>query len=195
MSQLTNTLAANDRMVDGFMSDLTSVSSQLAADRGNLGKALAALARAVGTVRDFVHNNKNLVQKDVRELTRLLGVLARHKDDLNTLARIGALGLDNLTVGFDNKTNTQGSRLQTTPNGANLGNMLCDIVHNSGRFPGAADAQTCELLRTIVKPFSDQIGADPSQNHSQPAQLKLGGTAPVTSLEGLLGAMKEGNAS
>ena len=34
MSQLTDTLAANDRFVDGFMSDLTSVSSQLAADRG-----------------------------------------------------------------------------------------------------------------------------------------------------------------
>lgn len=194
MSQLTETLAANDRLVDGFMSDLTSVSSQLAADRGNLGKALAALARAVGTVRTFVHDNKFMVQKDVRELSRLVGVLARHKDDLNTLARIGALGLDNLTIGFDNKTNTQGSRLQTTPNGANLGNMLCDIVHNSGRFPDATGTQTCELLRTIVKPFSDQIGADPSQNQSQPAQLKLGSTAPVTSLEGLLNSLKAGNA-
>ena len=38
MSQLTDTLAANDRFVDGFMSDLTSVSTQLAADRGNLGE-------------------------------------------------------------------------------------------------------------------------------------------------------------
>ena len=66
MSQLTDTLAANDRFVDGFMSDLTSVSSQLAADRGNLAKALAALARAVGTVRTFVHDNKSMVQKDVR---------------------------------------------------------------------------------------------------------------------------------
>jgi phospholipid/cholesterol/gamma-HCH transport system substrate-binding protein len=194
MSQLTDTLAANDRVVDGFMSDLTSVSTQLAADRGNLGKALAALARAVGTVRTFVHDNKGMVQKDVRELTRLLGVLARHKNDLNTLARIGALGLDNLTIAFDNKTKSIGSRLQGSPNGANLGNMLCDIIHNSGKFPGASDKSTCELLRTIVKPFSDQIGADPSQNHSQPAQLKLGGTAPITSLDGLLNAMKEGNA-
>jgi virulence factor Mce-like protein len=195
MSQLTDTLAANDRFVDGFMSDLTSVSSQLADDRGNLAQALAALARAVGTVRTFVHDNKGMVQKDVRELSRLLGVTARHKDELNTLARIGALGLDNLTIGFDNKTNTQGSRLSVSPNGANLGNMLCDIVYNSGKFPGATGDQTCELLRTIVKPFVDQIGADPSQNHSAPAQLKLGGSAPVTSLSGLLNALKAGNAS
>jgi phospholipid/cholesterol/gamma-HCH transport system substrate-binding protein len=195
MSQLTDTLAANDRFVNGFMSDLTSVSSQLAAERGNLAKALDALARAVGTVRTFVHDNKGLVEKDVRELTRLLGITARHKDDLNTLARIGALGLDNLTIGFDNKTNTQGSRLNLTPNGANLGNMLCDIVYNSGKFPGDSGHQTCELLKTLVKPFVDQIGADPSQNHSAPAQLKLGGTAPVTSLTGLLNALKAGNGS
>ena len=195
MSQLTDTLAANDRVVDGFMSDLTSVSTQLAADRGNLARALAALARAVGTVRTFVHDNKDMVETDVRQLTRLTGVLARHQKDLNTLARIGALGLDNLTIGFDNKSNTQGARLQSTPNGANLGNMLCDIVHNSGRFPGASGDQTCELLRTIVAPFSDQIGADPSTNHSQPAALKLGGTEQPKSLDGLLGALKEGNAS
>jgi phospholipid/cholesterol/gamma-HCH transport system substrate-binding protein len=193
MSQLTDTLAANDRVVDGFMSDLTSVSTQLAADRGNLAKALAALARAVGTVRTFVHDNKDLVEKDVSELTRLLGVLARHKNDLNTLARIGALGLDNLTIAYDNKSRSIGSRLQTTPNGANLGNMLCDIVRGSGRFPGDSATTACAVLRAIVQPFTDQIGADPSQNHSQPAQLKLGGSAPITSLEGLLASLRQGN--
>jgi phospholipid/cholesterol/gamma-HCH transport system substrate-binding protein len=195
MSELTNTLAANDRFVDGFMGDLTSVSTQLSADRGNLAKALAALANAVGTVRSFVHDNKSMVQTDVRQLTRLLGVLARHKDDLNTLARIGALGLDNLTVAYDNKTKSIGSRIQVGPNGANLGNMLCDIIANSGKFPGATGTQTCDLLKTIVQPFSDQIGADPSQNHSAPAQLKLGASAPITSLAGLLHALKVGNAS
>ena len=199
MSQLTDTLAANDRVVDGFMSDLTSVSSQLAADRGNLGKALAAVARAVGTVRTFVRDNKAMVQTDVRQLTRLTGVLAKHQQDLNTLARIGALGLDNLTLGFDNKSNSQGARLQSCtgpeacPVGANLGNMLCDIVMNDESIPNREF--TCELLKTIVQPFTDQIGADPSQNQSQPAQLKLGGTAPPTTLEGLLSALKEGNQS
>jgi phospholipid/cholesterol/gamma-HCH transport system substrate-binding protein len=198
MSQLTDTLAANDRVVDGFMSDLTSVSTQLAADRGNLAKALASLARAVGTVRSFVHDNKDMVETDVQQLTRLTGVLARHQKELNTLARIGALGLDNLTIGFDNKSNTQGARVQATANGANLGNMICDIMHNSGRFPRKKNGDNndaCELLRAIVAPFSDQIGADPSQNQSQPAQLKLGGAEQPKSLDELLGALKAGNAS
>ena len=193
MSQLTDTLAANDQFVDGFMSDLTSVSTQLAADRGNLAKALDALARAVGTVRTFVKDNKGMVQKDVRALTRLLGVTARHKDDLNTLARIGALGLDNLTVAYDNKSKSIGSRIQVTPNGANLGNMLCDIVYNSRKFPGESGTRTCELLKALTAPLAKQLGADPSQNQSQPAPLKLGASAPITTLSGLLGALKAGN--
>ena len=73
--------------------------------------------------------------------------------------------------------------------------MLCDIIHNSGKFPGDAGNNTCELLKTITAPFSDAIGADPSQNHSAPAPLKLGGSAPVTSLTGLLNALKAGNKS
>jgi virulence factor Mce-like protein len=193
MSQLTDTLAANDRLVNQFMGDLTSVSAQLAGERGNLAKALAALARAVGTVRSFVHDNRSLVQKDVRQLTEILGVLAKRKDELNTVTRIGALGLDNLTLANDNKTKSVGSRLQLTPNGANLGALLCGIVTNSGGFskPGAATA--CELLKEITRPFSEQLGADPSQNHSQPAPIKLGGSAPATSLSGLLSSLKAGN--
>ena len=195
MSQLTNTLAANDTVVQHFMGDLTSVSEQLAGERGNLAKALAALARAVGTVRSFVHDNKSLVTSDVRQLTEILGVLAKHKDQLSTVARIGALGLDNLTVAFDNKTKSIGSRLQASPNGANVGNLLCDIVVNSGSFSKPESATTCELLKQITKPFSDQIGADPSQNQgpSQRPEIKLGSTAPATSLSGLLDSLKAGN--
>jgi phospholipid/cholesterol/gamma-HCH transport system substrate-binding protein len=196
MSQLTDTLAANDKVVSGFMDDLTSVSAQLAGERGNLAQALAALARAVGTVRTFVHDNRSMVSTDVAELSRLLGLLAKHKDQLNTVTRIGALGLDNLTIANDNKTESIGSRLATTPNGANLGNLLCGIVVNSGSFqkPGADTA--CELLKAIAKPFSDQIGADPSQNQSMSGsnkpEIKLGGTAPATSLAGLLSSLKAG---
>jgi phospholipid/cholesterol/gamma-HCH transport system substrate-binding protein len=199
MSQLTDTLAANDKFVDGFMGDLTSVSTQLAADRGNLAKALAALARAVGTVRSFVHDNKSMVETDVQQLTRLTGILAKHKDDLNTLARIGALGLDNLTIAFDNKTKSIGSRItacsgqEVCPTGANLGNMLCDIVYNSGKFSGDSYDQTCTLLKAITKPFTDQLNKSPSQTQTQPAQLKLGSSTPITSLSGLLGALRKSN--
>jgi phospholipid/cholesterol/gamma-HCH transport system substrate-binding protein len=188
MSQLTETLAANDRFVDSFMGDLASVSTQLSAERGNLRKALAALARAVGTVRAFVRDNKDMLETDVRRLTDVMGVLAKQKESLNTVAHLGALGLGNLALGFDNKSGTQGSRIQFGPTFSSFGNVLCDIVQNA-RVPNADF--TCQLLKTIVKPATDRLGNNPTD--SQPPQLKLGSRNPVTSLDGLLGSLREGN--
>lgn len=191
MSQLTDTLAANDKIVDSFMGDLTSVSTQLADERGNLGKALDALARAVGIVRTFVRDNKTMLQTDVRQLTDVVGVLAKQKDSLNTVARLGALGLGNLAIAYDVKSGSIGARLQAGPNGGNFGNALCDIVQNSSALPKAQAAFTCELLKTITKPATDQAGNNVFD--SQPPQLKLGGNSPVTSLDGLLNSLKAGN--
>ena len=188
MSQFTDTLAANDRFVDAFMGDLTSVSAQLAGERGNLRKALNALARAVGIVRTFVRDNKSMLQTDVRQLTEIVGVLAKQKESLNTVARLGALGLGNLALGFDTASGTQSSRIQFGPTFSSFGNVLCDVVKNA-RVPNAEF--TCQLLKTIVKPATDRLGNNPMD--SQPPQLKLGGTAPVTSLDGLLDSLKRGN--
>lgn len=188
MSQLTETLAANDRVVNGFMSDLTSVSTQLADERGNLRKALAALAAAVGTVRSFVHDNKNMVEKDVRQLTDVLGVLAKQKESLNTVSRLGALGLGNLALAYDQKSGSIGARVQFGPTASSLGNVLCDVVQNA-KVPNADF--TCQLLKTIVKPVTDRLGNNPVDQ--QKPQLKLGGDAPVKSLDGLLGSLKAGS--
>jgi phospholipid/cholesterol/gamma-HCH transport system substrate-binding protein len=187
MSQLTETLAANDRIVESFMGDLTSVSSQLSDERGNLRKALAALARAVGTVRTFVRDNKTMVQTDVRQLADVLGVIAKQKESLNTVARLGALGLGNLAVAFDVKTGTIGARLAAGPTFGGLDTVLCGVVKNA-KIPNADF--TCELLKTILKPVLDQAGNDPI---GTPPTLKLGAASPATSLNGLLDSLKAGN--
>jgi phospholipid/cholesterol/gamma-HCH transport system substrate-binding protein len=199
MSQLTTTLAANDRFVDGFMDDLSSVSTELAGDRGELAAALSALAKAVGTVRTFVHTNKGMVESDVRQLTEILGVLAKRKDELNTATRIGALGLDNLTVAYDNKTKSIGSRLNTVdgnhqPIVVGPGALLCDLVQDSPNFSSGDKTFYCDLFNTLLAPASDKVAANPNQTTTLPAQIKMGNTAPVTSLAGLLSALKAGNA-
>jgi phospholipid/cholesterol/gamma-HCH transport system substrate-binding protein len=198
MSQLTTTLAANDRFVDGFMDDLSSVSTELAGDRGQLAAALDALAKAVGTVRTFVHDNKGMVESDVRQLTEILGVLAKRKDELNTATRIGALGLDNLTVAYDNKTKSIGSRLNTVdgnnqPIVVGPGALLCDLVEDSPNFSSADKTFYCQLFNALVAPASDKVAANPKQTTTLPAQIKMGNTVPVTSLAGLLSALKAGN--
>ena len=127
-------------------------------------------------MRSFVHDNRSLVSKDVRQLTRILGVLAKQKDELNTLTRIGALGLDNLTLAFDNKTQSIGSRLQATPNGANLGNAALRHRQQLRGFE-KPDRRTRpvhllkELLDAVRRPDRGRPVAEPEPS---PAQIKLG---------------------
>lgn len=191
MSRLTTTLAANDRFVSRFMGDLAAVSSELSGERGNLRGALAALARAMGIVRSFVHDNKHMVQKDVRELTDILGVLAKRKDELDTAAHLSALGLGNLGIGWDTKSRSEGARVQFGPQFSQLDDVLCVAVQNSGRFSRQQAQTTCQLLSLILGPFNKQMGNNPFDPHSY--QLKLGGSQPPQTLTGLLGSLKEGN--
>jgi virulence factor Mce-like protein len=195
LAELTQVLAANDQFVNRFMGDLAGVSSQLAGERGDLQAALAALARAVGTVRTFVHDNKGLVKSDIADLTEVLGALAKEKDALATAVQLGPLGLGNLATAFDIKTGSIGARvgfgdvcgqhLPCLPTPPVLGTVLCQIVVNSGT---ANSSSICDLLKRITSLLAapnGTTGALPSGRTSQGATLGTGRTS--TSLSGLLG--------
>lgn len=184
LSQLTGVLAANDRFVNQFMGDLAGVSSQLAGEREDLQAALAALARAVGTVRSFVHDNKGRVESELDELTQVLAAVAKEKDALGTALQLAPLGLGNLTTAFDVKTGTIGSRVQFGPTAQSLGNVLCDLVVNSG----TANAQeTCTLLKAVTAPLTHQ-GPDVGGGFQVPVP-GYGQQKPPSSLSGLLGGL------
>jgi virulence factor Mce-like protein len=201
LSQLTGVLAANDRFVNQFMGDLAGVSSQLAGEREELRGALAALARAVGTVRSFVHDNKHLVEADIEDLTTVLAALAKEKDALGTALQLGPLGLGNLTTAFDVKTGSIGARVQfgdacaqqmpclLTPK--SLGTVLCDVVVNSGQKNAAT---TCDLLERITALLPDVGGAASKAGNAglptataAPQPPSFGQTKPPGSLITLLG--------
>lgn len=196
LSSLTGVLAANDRFVNQFMGDLAGVSQQLAGERGDLQAALAALARAVGTVRTFVHDNKHLVQSDVEDLSSVLGALAKEKDALATAVQLAPLGLGNLTTAFDVKTGTIGARVQfgdacaqyipCLPTPKSLGTVLCDVVVNSGNKDSAT---ICNLLKQVTALMPDVGGATSSAGSAAtPSQPKtIGQARPSTSLLSLLG--------
>lgn len=198
LSQLTSVLAANDRFVNQFMGDLAGVSAQLAGERDELQSALAALARAVGTVRTFVHDNKRLVTSDIEDLTSVLGALAKEKDALATAIQLAPLGLGNLTTAFDVKTGTIGARVQLgdacaqhipcLPTPKSLGTVLCDVVVNSGT-QGAQSI--CNLLKQVTALLPDLGGAVSSASDtatSAQAQAPAAGSPRQhSSLIGLLG--------
>jgi phospholipid/cholesterol/gamma-HCH transport system substrate-binding protein len=196
LSRLTEVLAANDEFVNQFMGDLAGVSEQLAGERDELQGALAALARAVGTVRDFVHDNKRLVTSDIEDLTVVLGALAKEKDALATAVQLAPLGLGNLTTAFDVKTGTIGARVQLgdacaqympcllTPK--SLGTVLCDVVVNSGSQNAA---QVCNLLKQVTALLPDVGGAVSTAGNatSAPKASTAGQAKPPSTLLSLLG--------
>lgn len=188
MARLTGTLSANDQFVSRFIGDLAGVSSELSGERGDLRKALAALARAVHSVRTFVHGNKALLESDVRQLTQIVGVLAKEKDSLNTVSAVSALALGNLANAFDTKTGSIGARVQFGPTAENLDGVLCDVVVNAGV---SNSKLVCNLLKQLVAPLKPTLGTIGAGISGQAPQL--GGSQPVTSLEGLLGALRKAN--
>jgi virulence factor Mce-like protein len=194
LAQLTQVLAANDQFVNQFMGDLAGVSSQLAGERDELQGALAALARAVGTVRSFVHDNKTMVTSDIQDLTQVLGALAKEKDALGTALQLAPLGLGNLTTAFDVKTGTIGARVQfgdtcaqhlpCLPTPPVLGTVLCQVVVNSGTQDASA---ICDLLKKVTNLLAISKGGGSAQLPAARTAPQIGSTKPSTSLSGLLG--------
>lgn len=183
LSQLTQTLAANDAFVNQFMGDLAGVSAQLAGERNDLRQALAALAGVVTTVRSFVHDNKAALTSNIKGLASVLGTIASEKSALATAIQLGPLGLSNLTLAYDVKTGSIGSRLQLGPTAQSLGNVLCDIVVNA-RIANSGLA--CQILKKITAPLS---GATSVGAGRQTSGLQLGSARPASSLGGLLGGV------
>jgi len=182
LSQLTTVLATNDAFVQQFIGDLAGVSAQLAGERTDLREALAALARVVGTVRTFVHDNKQALTTNVRNLTGVLGALAKEKESLATALQLAPLGLGNLTLAFDPKTGSIGSRVQFGPTAQSLGNVLCDVVVNAG----IANAQAaCEVLKALTAPLANH-GTDIGAGIQLPG-FNVSAGKPTTGLQGLLG--------
>lgn len=181
LASLTRTLNANDRFVGSFMTHLSKVSTQLAGERGDLRKALVAIANAVGVVRSFVHDNKSMLIKDVKGLTETVGVLAQQKDTLATVLQLAPLGLGNLAEAFDPASGTVGIRLQLGPTASDLGNILCAALKTNG-VPNVAPA--CALLKALIPTGAANLGAGLTSTLSG-----LGAGTPAAGLIGLLGGV------
>lgn len=188
MSRLTGTLAANDRFVSRFMSDLAGVSEVLSGERDELEAALASLAKAIGVVKGFVKDNKGALTREVKQLTRILGVAVAEKESLETMVQLAPLGLGNLAIGGDSKHNSMGARVQLGPVAQSLDLALCDVLAN-GQVANADVA--CALLKEILRPVMAQV-PDIGAGFTAPT-LKLGNDAPAKDLEGLVGQLREAN--
>lgn len=184
IAQFTNTLAENDQVVNAFMTDLAGVSTQLSGERVEINGALRQLARALSTVRSFVHDNKALLRKDIENLTGVVGSLAKEKDALALVLEKGPLGAGNLALAYDVPSGSIGSRVQLGPLASDFDGFLCGVVSNSLKDKPEDAKAACALLKTLVDPLHlglPDLGAGTKQKPG------LGSKAPQNTLNGLLG--------
>lgn len=184
LSELTSVLATNDAFVRQFIGDLAGVSAQLAGERTDLREALASLARVVTVVKTFVRDNRKALTTNVQNLTGALGALAKEKESLATALQLAPLGLGNLTLAYDVKTGSIGSRVQFGPTAQSLGNVLCDVVVNAG----VANSQlACQVLQAVTKPLANH-GTDIGAGIQVPG-FNVSADTPSRGLQGLLGGV------
>lgn len=160
LARFTTTLADNDRFVRAFIRDLAGVSSQLAGERHQLQDALAAVARAVGTVRGFVHDNRAALVDDLDALTRVMQTINSEKDSIDTALTTAPVAIGNLALGFNNKTGTIGSRIGISGNVWDADGFLCGVVQQSG-LPRVSKDLACRLFKQLLEPVEGHLPTVP----------------------------------
>ncbi len=184
LNSFTQTLAENDKVVDSFMSDLGTASRQLAGEKEEIAAALEALARAVGTVKTFVRENRDLATDQVKNLNVALQALVDEKESLTTAMEKGPLGASNLALAFDVKTGSVGARINVGPNVEDLDGFLCTLVKNA-QVPAAQTA--CQVFKQLVEPLGLGLGQIVGMTGNMPDSRLPGEAEPAGDLDQLLG--------
>jgi phospholipid/cholesterol/gamma-HCH transport system substrate-binding protein len=193
LAQVTSSLAANDKFVRAFVKDLAGVSSQLVDERTEIRQALAAVAQSVGTIKGFVHDNRQALVTDVERLTRVMKAINSEKDSLDTALRIAPVAIGNLTLAYNAESGTIGSRIGLTGNVWDADGLLCALVQQSN-LPRASKTLACSLFKQLLEPVEGQLPTIPPGSAKQSTgpslkqqqQQRYGGTGDH-SLSSLMG--------
>jgi len=96
LDTLTGTIAANQRLVAEFVTQVSRASRLLADERTNFRSALRALSRAVELVADFAHQNRQQLVTTLDRGSGLMSSLLTRRDNLTEILRVMPLTLQNL---------------------------------------------------------------------------------------------------
>lgn len=116
LQSFTTNLARDDGGVRRVNRDLADVSGQLAAERQDLGAALANLARALGEVNTFVSDNRDMLKNDVDALKGITSGLVGEQQAIKEAIDLAPLGLHNLAGAFDAEADNGKGLLRTRSN-------------------------------------------------------------------------------
>ena len=164
LATFTNTLATNDRLVRAFIKDLAGVSASLVSERREIQKALAAVADSVGTVKNFVQDNRKALVTDLEKLTRTLKTINSERDSLDTALDVAPVAMNNLVLAYNTPSGTIGSRIGIQQNIWDADGFLCAIVQQSS-MPKVSKDLACTIFEQLLEPVENaaQSGSSAKQ--------------------------------
>jgi phospholipid/cholesterol/gamma-HCH transport system substrate-binding protein len=161
LAQFTNALATNDKLVRAFVKDLAGVSASLVSERAEIQRALAAVADSVGTVKTFVHDNRQALVTDVEKLTRLMKTINSERNSIDTALDVAPVAINNLTLAYNQESGTIGSRIGIQGQLWDSDGFLCAVVQQSQMAQVTKDL-ACSIFKQLLEPVEDNIPAIPS---------------------------------
>lgn len=121
LGDLTETLVGRDAELRRLVANLASVGAELNGQRDEISTSVVALEEALGSVAEFVEENRAELRETVTGLTDVTGVLTRRTKELTELldiAPVGLTGLANIYI----PTNWDPSKPWLTPVEGRTGN-------------------------------------------------------------------------
>lgn len=159
LAEFTKTLAGSDKLVKAFMKDLAGVSQTLAAESDELEKAVAAVAKAVGTVKSFVTDNRDALVRDVNKLSEVMTTINGQSESIDQALRAAPTALGNLVVSLDDDDGSASARFGVGGNIWDADGFLCSIVQNApvGQVPKALKDIACNLFEQLLEPLTTKL--------------------------------------
>lgn len=162
LQKVTSMLAGNDDQVRRFNSQMREVNELLAAQRGELGTALAELAVALDKVESFVRDNREKLRSNVSQLNSVARVLVKEKTALRETLQNAPLALGNL----QNSYNAASGTLDTRANINELNQpplvLLCKLVKQTAPESGTPLDKIPQGLLNTCKSLGGSSGALPT---------------------------------
>jgi virulence factor Mce-like protein len=106
LQKFTTMLATNDKQVQDVNQQLATVSQTLAADRDELGTALATLADALADIQEFIKKNRLSIKSNVDKLARTTQQLVDNRASLAEALDVAPLAVTNVVQAYDSKSGT-----------------------------------------------------------------------------------------
>jgi len=152
----TAKLAADDKQVGEFETNLADVSAQLAGERQDLAAALKNLAAALGDVSAFVHDNKAEITTDVKSLNAIAGILTKEQSALAEFLDVAPAAVGNLARAYNPTAGTLDTRVNADQT-QDPALFLCSLLDSFGQQIDCSGLQKLFATLPPLGPVADPL--------------------------------------